>query len=123
MVAKLLPDLYRICVPLPGNPLGWINSYVIKGPDRNLIIDTGLNQKECLEAMQTGLNEIGVDMRNTDFYITHNHADHYALVSKLAEGTSSIYMNRLDKDYLENWNDNDWDTYISFIKTNGFPDK
>jgi len=123
MPEKLLPNLFKICVPLPENPLGWVNSYVIKGPDRNLIIDTGLNRKECLEAMQTGLHEIGVDLKNTDFYITHNHADHYALVPALAQDTSTIYMNRLDKEYLENWGNSDWAVYIGFIENHGFPDK
>ena len=47
MVEELLPDLYLIKIPLPGSPLGWVNSYVIKGIDRNLVIDTGLNRKSA----------------------------------------------------------------------------
>jgi hypothetical protein len=29
----------------------YLNSYVIRSSDRNLIVDTGLNRKECLEAI------------------------------------------------------------------------
>jgi len=46
------------------------------------VIDTGLNRKECLEAMETGLREIKVDLGKTDFFITHLHADHFGLVGK-----------------------------------------
>lgn len=120
MAEKLLPDLYRIEVPLPGNPLGWINSYVVKGDDRNLIIDTGFNQRECFEAMQAGLVEIGVDLKKTDFYITHMHADHIALAPRLVEESSIIYINRPDKEFMENWPG--WEPFTAFAMLNGFPE-
>ena len=59
MPNEILPDLYRIKIPLPGNPLRLLNSYVIKGEDRNLLIDTGFKMPECKEALATGLNELG----------------------------------------------------------------
>lgn len=76
---------------------------MIKGPDRNLIIDTGLNRRECLEAIQAGLNEVGVDLKKTDFYITHNHADHCPLAATLFKDTSTIFINRPDKEQMESW--------------------
>jgi glyoxylase-like metal-dependent hydrolase (beta-lactamase superfamily II) len=121
MVEELLPDLYLIRIPLPGSPLGWVNSYVIKGLDRNLMIDTGLNRRECLEAMQAGLGEIEVDLKRTDFYITHMHADHIALVPTLIEETSTIYIGRPDKEYIENWVG--WEAIADFFRLNGFPEK
>lgn len=45
MVEEIIKDIYRIEIPLPGNPLKSINSYVIKG-DRNLIIDTRMNRRD-----------------------------------------------------------------------------
>lgn len=51
MREEVLPNLYRIEIPLPKNPLKAINSYVIKGPERNLIIDTGMNREEFMKAM------------------------------------------------------------------------
>ncbi len=44
MIEDISPGLYKIELPLPKNPLKSINSYVIKGKDRNLIIDTGMNR-------------------------------------------------------------------------------
>lgn len=43
------PDIYRIEVPLPNNPLRYLNSYVVRGRDRFLVIDTGFNRPECRE--------------------------------------------------------------------------
>ncbi len=121
MVEELLPNLYLIRIPLPGSPLGWVNSYVIKDLDRNLVIDTGLNRRECLEAMQAGLGEIEVDLKKTDFYITHMHADHIGLTPRLVQDTSSMYINRPDKEYVENWVG--WEAITGFAGLNGFPAK
>ena len=121
MVEEILPNLFLIKIPLPGSPLGWLNSYVIKGPDKNLVIDTGLNRRECLEAMQAGLGEIEVDLKKTDFYITHMHADHIGLAPILAKDTSTVYINRPDKEYMENWVG--WDAIIGFAGLNGLSAK
>ena len=119
MAEELLRNLYRIEIPLPGSPLGWVNSYVIKDPERNLIIDTGLNRKECLDAMLGGLAEIGVDLKQTDFYITHLHADHFALAQSLSDDTTTVYMNGPDKAFIENWRG--WEPIAEFLVLNGFP--
>ena len=55
MCEEILPNLFRIKIPLPESPLKYLNSYVVRNSQKNLIIDTGLNRKECLEAMQNGL--------------------------------------------------------------------
>lgn len=119
MIEKLLPNLYRIEVPLPGSPLGWVNSYVIKDSKRNLIIDSGLNRKECIDAMLTGLGRIGVDLKKTDFFITHSHADHFALARLLFDDGATVYMNEKDKEYVENRDG--WESIADFAALNGFP--
>ena len=101
MIEQIQDQLWRIEVPLPGNPLKSINSYVIKSPSRNLIIDTGLDRQECLDAILAGLDEVGVDLEQTDFFITHMHADHSALVPKLAGDASKVYFNRPDAEVFE----------------------
>ncbi|OQW96970.1 MAG: MBL fold metallo-hydrolase, partial [Desulfobacteraceae bacterium A6] len=103
MTEEILPGLYRIKIPLPESPLKYLNSYVIKSDNRNLIIDTGFNRKECLEAMNNGLMEINVDLADCDFFITHLHADHFGLIARLATKTSRIYFSRPDKEIIESW--------------------
>jgi len=100
MSQEILPNLYRIEVPLPGNPLKALNSYVIKTQERGLIIDTGMNREECMEAMNFALKELDVDLGKTDFFITHMHADHLGLVPALATDTSTIYLNQQDADVV-----------------------
>ena len=64
MIEKLFdkPEIYRVFVELPQNPLKMLNSYVIKTPEENLIIDTGFNRPECKKALMEGLNEIGFNL-------------------------------------------------------------
>jgi len=80
MVEEILPRLHRVVIPLADNPLREINSYVLTSNVRNLIIDTGMNRPECREVLESGLDEIGVDLERTDFIATHLHADHAGLV-------------------------------------------
>src|SRR5512147_136533 len=90
--------IYRTEIPLPGNPLRAINSYLIRGEDRWLMIDTGMGRAECREAMMASLGELAVDLEKTDFFITHFHADHLGLVSELARSGSRVYLSRPELD-------------------------
>ncbi len=120
MIEEISTDLYKIEIPLPRNPLKALNSYVIKNTKRNLIIDTGWNQEECMKAMQAGLKELGVDIRETDFFITHLHPDHLGLVSDLATETSVIYFNQPDADQIKSGIN--LDDMISLARLNGYPE-
>jgi len=119
MIDEVMDDLYRIEVPLPKSPLKELNSYVVVGNDRNLIIDTGFNRNTCFEAMQAGIAALNIDLARTDFMITHMHADHSGLVSRLATKTSTIYFSRIDARVFDK--DNNWQTMIDYAEINGFP--
>ncbi|WP_026895000.1 MBL fold metallo-hydrolase [Clostridiisalibacter paucivorans] len=118
---KILSNLYRIEVPLPNNPLKVLNSYVILGTDRNLIIDTGFNRKECKNAIEEGLNKLKIDLNNTDFFITHLHADHSGLVTQLATENSKIYCSKYDGNIINlSTGNTQWSDYRKFAQTTGF---
>jgi len=120
MVEEILTNLYKIEIPLPKSPLKALNSYVIKNSERNLIIDTGWNQEECFNAMQAGLKELRVDLRKTDIFITHLHADHFGLISDLITDTSKIYFNQPDADrYKSGFR---WGDFVNFARLNGVPE-
>jgi len=124
MIEEILSNLYKIEVPLPNNPLKALNSYVIKAQGRNLIIDTGMNREECMSAMYSALGELSVNLRETDFFITHLHADHLGLVSNLATDTSLIYFNQPDANIINLISSgNFWDDMLNFASINGFPEK
>ncbi len=116
---EIKPNLYRCRIPLPDSPLKYLNSYILKSDDRNLIVDTGLNRPECLEAMQGGLAELGVDLSQTDFFITHLHADHFGLVTRLLQKSGRVFFNRPEKELIETWEG--FEPMIAFAGKNGFP--
>ena len=120
MIEEILANLYKIEIPLPKSPLKALNSYVLKNEERNLIIDTGWNQEECMTAMQAGLRELGVDLGRTDFFITHLHADHFGLLSNLVTDTSKIYFNQPDVDRFRSGFR--WDDFAHFARLNGYPE-
>ena len=62
VIEEIQPDLFRVEVPLPNSPLKFLNSYVIRSPDRNPIVDSGLNREECLDAMHSGLPQLEVEL-------------------------------------------------------------
>lgn len=120
MIDEVFPHIFRMEIPLPGNPLKAINSYLIKGRDRFLMIDTGMNREECMEAMGSCLKELEVDLNRTDFFITHLHADHLGLVSELATDSSAIYFNHPDAQVIQDTNH--WEKMAAFAGVNGFPE-
>jgi glyoxylase-like metal-dependent hydrolase (beta-lactamase superfamily II) len=121
MVDQIFPDIFRIEIPLPGNPLKAINSYVIRGDGRFLVIDTGMKRDECRKALEAGIQELAVDLDCTDFFITHLHADHLGLVTELVRGSSKVYFNAPDAKII---NDPDhWDNMIATALANGFPEE
>jgi len=120
MAEEIRPDLFRIRIPLPDSPLKYLNSYVIRSADRNLIIDTGLNRTECLEAMTAGLDELGIDRSKTDIFITHLHADHFGLVGRVAVDGCRVFFNRPDMEIIETWEG--FEPMIAYAGANGFPE-
>jgi glyoxylase-like metal-dependent hydrolase (beta-lactamase superfamily II) len=118
---EILPSLYRIEVPLPGSPLKATNSYVVKGTDQSLIIDTGWNREDCMAALVSGLRECGVDLKQADFFITHMHADHSGLVSTVAEQGAKIYFGQADAEIIRSSTPGHWEKMIDFARKCGFP--
>ena len=101
MVEQIKKNLYQIIIPLPGNPLRTLNSYVITSDERNLIIDTGFNMPECLVALEAGIAELGLDMTKTDILATHLHSDHIGLIAKVMSESTEVLMGRVDSEILE----------------------
>jgi glyoxylase-like metal-dependent hydrolase (beta-lactamase superfamily II) len=121
---EILPGLYRIKVPLPGSPLKATNSYVIKGAERSLVIDTGWNREDCMTALVSGLRECGVDLRQADFFITHAHADHCGLAPGLAADGARIYLSQADgADIKAGDAPGYWEREADFARVRGFPEE
>lgn len=102
------PDIYKIPVFLPNNPLKILNSYLIRTPEKDLLIDTGFNQPECYASLKEGLEELHVDMDHAMLFLTHLHSDHCGLVTKIATEGTEIIMGDTDYNYLANGTNWPW---------------
>lgn len=120
MVTEVFADIYRMEIPLPRNPLRAINSYLVRGGDRWLVIDTGMNRSECLEVMRAALNALAIDLHRTDFFITHCHSDHIGLVSALQTEASQVFLHPRDAALI--LNPNLWGELAGAARAHGFPD-
>ena len=96
LIKKVYENIYMIEVVLPNNPLKALNAYVIKGEEKSLIIDTGFNQKECIEALFNGLKELEINIKDTELLITHLHSDHSGMANLFQECGVTIYASEVD---------------------------
>ena len=101
-VAEVCRNVFRIPVRLPDNPLRELNSYLIRDPERSLLIDTGFRLSACKEALLAGFNEIGEDPGAVDIFLTHLHSDHSGLASEIAGEGRRILISEMDGRLLEN---------------------
>ena len=92
--------------------------------DRNLIIDTGFNMPECLDAMRSGIKELGLDMAKTDILSTHLHHDHNGSVPQLLTETTKVYMGSIDREifnHLMTNADAHWSAAEAKYEQEGYP--
>ena len=121
MTERIAHGLYRIPVPLPGNPLRELNSYLLTGGERGILIDTGFRQEACRRALFAGLAELGVDRRDVDVVLTHLHSDHAGLAPEVVGETGWIYASGPDRDYLEHADEAQWARRDELFRAEGFP--
>ena len=95
-------NIYRIPVSLGNTPLKELNAYLIKGDGHNLLIDTGYRRADCREALETGLRELEVDMRETDIFLTHLHSDHSGNAPDIVAENRRIYISDIDLAFIRN---------------------
>ncbi len=103
MIEELYRNIYRIGVPLKGNPLKELNSYFIRGEESDLLIDTGFRTEDCAKALEAGLKELHSDKDRRDVYITHLHADHSGLADRFVGENRKIYMSEPDLVFIRKW--------------------
>lgn len=96
LVSEVYKNIYQTQIPLPGSPLKELNCYIIKGKNRNLVIDVGFNNDACMQAIKKAFSELSISIDNTDMFITHLHSDHAGLSSSLKTDNNKIYASEYD---------------------------
>lgn len=69
------------------------NLYIIRQPGRSLMIDTSFRFERDLHILEQMVESLGIDYRNLDIFITHDHPDHSGLVPDLLKRGARAYMN------------------------------
>jgi glyoxylase-like metal-dependent hydrolase (beta-lactamase superfamily II) len=124
MIEEVAEHLYRLELTLPARRSAATNCYIIKGTERNLIIDPGHDHEECLTVMLSALQKLDIDLDRTDFFITHSHGDHYGLLRKLIRDGASVFASCPDADVIRGKRSIPMLEDLSqFLEASGFPER
>jgi glyoxylase-like metal-dependent hydrolase (beta-lactamase superfamily II) len=123
MIEEIASDFYRVEIPLPDSVLKVVNSYIIRGGDRNLIVDAGMYNEACFDAMQAASVKLDIDLGKTDFFVTHSHGDHIGLVYRLIHPESTVYISELEIQILSRLQTTRLPDLQLFLEMSGFPEK
>lgn len=99
---EVYKNIYLEELPLPNNPLKYLNFYIIKGQETSMIIDTGFNREDTKEDILKVFKELNLKPQNTILFLTHLHSDHTGLATYLEEMGLTIYASKMDGDLLNN---------------------
>ncbi|WP_254782249.1 MBL fold metallo-hydrolase [Bacillus sp. OK048] len=92
MFKKNNMEVYPVIVPT-SNKLSSINFFLFKQANSLTLIDAGLNNDDCWNALQMILNDHNYSLTDiTTILLTHNHIDHIGLVNRvLASHSIPVY--------------------------------
>ncbi|HNY48930.1 MAG TPA: MBL fold metallo-hydrolase [Smithella sp.] len=117
---KIITDVFRIKLPLPGRKPGPVNVYLFKG-DEITLMDTGTVQTTSL--LRKALQEHNLDFSDiSKIIITHGHPDHYGAVKRIVKaGKAQVLAHRGDKRMMETGRDVSAKKYNDFLRIIGVP--
>ncbi len=122
MIRKFANNIYSFELPLNYGPLPTVNCYLIKTPDRSLLIDTGHNTQKSWQILSEGLKDLGIDSSSLDIFLTHGHVDHIGGCDFLAGPDTTVYIS--EQEYLMTQKLTDREYWISiqhYFEDNGWP--
>jgi glyoxylase-like metal-dependent hydrolase (beta-lactamase superfamily II) len=96
------PGIFRLPVPIAGNPLGAVNAYAFRVPGGLCLVDCGWDTPESFAALQSELAALGCSLTDIrEILITHIHPDHFGLAGHLArESGARVLMHRLEATFV-----------------------
>jgi glyoxylase-like metal-dependent hydrolase (beta-lactamase superfamily II) len=88
----------QIRLPMAGNPLRYINGYLLEDDAGATLVDCGWRAPDVLAALEAALAARGLGVEGiARLVITHHHYDHYGLAATLRRrGVPELHMHRLD---------------------------
>jgi len=108
LTSDLGAGITQIRLPMAGNPLRYINGYLLEDDGGFTLVDCGWKADDVLAALHAALAEMGLRLTEVRrLLITHVHFDHYGLAGTLRRaGVAELIMHENDwafaRDYLGN---------------------
>ena len=100
-VERLRTDLWSIPVPIPHNPLRYVNihAFALEGGGLGLL-DAGWGSEESWAALSSGLASIGAGIEEVrGVLVTHLHFDHLGLAARVRDASGAwVAMHPADAD-------------------------
>lgn len=93
--------IVQIRLPMAGNPLRYVNAYLLEDEGGYTLVDCGWRAEDVLAALHAALERSGIGLAEVRrILITHAHFDHYGLAGTLRRlGVRELYLHRLDWDF------------------------
>lgn len=101
---EIASGIYQLQVPIPDNPLGHLNAYVVRGTAGWLMIDTGWHTPDAFNALKSGLEDLGLDVTDiSKIVLTHVHPDHFGLAGRIKHLSprTDLLAHRWESDLIE----------------------
>jgi len=101
---EICKGIHQLKVPIPDNPLEYLNAYLIEGREGFLMIDTGWYTPEAFSALKKGVKGLGIVFTDiADIVVTHVHPDHYGLVGRIKQASpqTRLSMHRWEASLIE----------------------
>ena len=108
---EVSPGIYQLILPNPAYAaLRYVNTYLVRGNDGYLLIDTGWGDA-ALASSQKQLTKIGINFKDiTQIVITHAHPDHYGLAGRLKQlSEAKLALHYLEIGVIESRYENETD--------------
>jgi glyoxylase-like metal-dependent hydrolase (beta-lactamase superfamily II) len=92
-------------VPIPNNPLRYVNSYAFATGGGLVLLDTGWPADTAWDALTAGLESIGASVADVrGVLVSHMHLDHAGLTGRLREASGAwIAMHPADRAVIANF--------------------
>jgi len=125
-ITQIGDRIVQIRLPMTGNPMRYINGYLLEDDDGLTLIDCGWKADDVLAALEEGLALCGHTVRDVRrLLITHFHFDHYGLAGTLiGAGVPELGMHERDWAFLRARRERrgDDDSIVNaWLERNGLP--
>ena len=125
---EVIPGIHQLKVPIPNNPIGFVNTYLVQGEGDWMLVDTGWNTPEAFNALESQIKELGIGFEDiTQIVVTHFHGDHYGLVGRLKQlSGAKIALHQVEREFIHSRYldmDNLLEQVAQWLHFNGVPNE